>query len=340
MTKIILTALAISGLAGSLFVFAKQTPVVVKPVVAPSSVSKTTAIKKAPIAKPKVVKPVVKKPLVKKAAVVPPKKIIIPKRPPIVVTLEVPIEEPKTAPVVAEKSEPFTTSDGKASQTPLSIEGVLRWSNQARQDNGAIPAVKGSASLNAIAALRLKEMFDLQYFAHNSPSGISPSEVATNHGYDFITFGENIAMGTYADDQDLVDAWMHSPLHRDNILNPHYHELGIAVGKGLYQGRETWIAVQNFGTPASVCPEPDAAVKTKIDSLSKEINTQQAVADLLRVELNGTEPTTKAEVDAYNTKVAKYNALVTKINALNTDLKKVIKTYNDQVKARNQCIKA
>ena len=39
-----------------------------------------------------------------------------------------------------------------------------------------------------------------------------------------------------------------------NILNTKYEEIGVAVGRGQFQGHQTWLAVQEFGKPAASCP--------------------------------------------------------------------------------------
>jgi uncharacterized protein YkwD len=41
------------------------------------------------------------------------------------------------------------------------------------------------------------------------------------------TAGENIASG-FSTPRALVSAWMHSPGHRANILNPHFHRIGVS----------------------------------------------------------------------------------------------------------------
>ena len=68
-------------------------------------------------------------------------------------------------------------------------------------------------------------------------------------------------MGNFKNDQDLVSAWLNSPGHRANILNTRFTEIGTAVLKGFYEGREVWMAVQEFGLPLSSCPNPDSKVK-------------------------------------------------------------------------------
>jgi hypothetical protein len=45
---------------------------------------------------------------------------------------------------------------------------------------------------------------------------------------------------------------MNSPLHRDNILNPNYSEIGISLKSGNYEGVGTDYIVQYFGKPKTV----------------------------------------------------------------------------------------
>lgn len=59
--------------------------------------------------------------------------------------------------------------------------------------------------------------------------------------------GENLALG-FSNVFNLNRAWLNSPSHRANLLGP-YTETGIAVAKGMYQGRETTFVVQLFITP-------------------------------------------------------------------------------------------
>lgn len=66
----------------------------------------------------------------------------------------------------------------------------------------------------------------------------------------FRRLGENIALGDFTSSQMMVNSWMKSPGHRTNILRNDFTETGIAVGKGVFNGREQWIGVQVFGRPA------------------------------------------------------------------------------------------
>jgi uncharacterized protein YkwD len=48
------------------------------------------------------------------------------------------------------------------------------------------------------------------------------------------TVGENIAWGSgsYGSPRRIVAGWMGSPPHRDNILNPRFEHIGVAVERG------------------------------------------------------------------------------------------------------------
>ncbi len=56
------------------------------------------------------------------------------------------------------------------------------------------------------------------------------------------TAGENIAYG-FETPRALVSAWMHSPGHRANILNPHFHRIGVS---GWRATNGTTYATQDF----------------------------------------------------------------------------------------------
>src|SRR3989344_7601282 len=126
-------------------------------------------------------------------------------------------------------------------QSFLSVSGVVSFTNQERKKEG-LGELALSPLLNQSAQKKVADMFDRQYFEHESPTGINIDDLAEESGYKFIVIGENLALGNFKDDQALVDGWMNSPPHRENILNGKYTEIGVAVGRGLYQGKDTWLA--------------------------------------------------------------------------------------------------
>jgi len=106
-----------------------------------------------------------------------------------------------------------------------------------------------SPVLEEAAKRKAEDMAQKSYFAHQSPEGVTPWQWFKDVNYNFVYAGENLAIH-FSDSGDVVRAWMNSPGHRDNILNKHFTEIGIATSKGYFEGRETIFVVQMFGRPS------------------------------------------------------------------------------------------
>jgi uncharacterized protein YkwD len=82
------------------------------------------------------------------------------------------------------------------------------------------------------------EMARRKFFSHTSPSGSTPvSRIKATHylsGARSWHIGENLAWGTgpRATPRLTVSAWMHSPGHRRNILDPAFRRVGIGIARG------------------------------------------------------------------------------------------------------------
>ena len=183
---------------------------------------------------------------------------------------------------------PPLRKDGDAPNARLTEEGVFAETNRHRAENGRA-ALRYDATLDAAAEAKLKDMFDRQYFAHESPTGEGPADVIGKAGYDYVTVGENLALGNFADDRELVQAWMDSPGHRANILDAKFTEIGVAVGRGMFEGRMTWLAVQEFGKPASDCPIVSAELQAQIGADKARLESLEARADALKAEIEASK---------------------------------------------------
>ena len=86
------------------------------------------------------------------------------------------------------------------------------------------------------------------YFAHISPSGITPWDWLAQVGYKYQYAGENLAVD-FTDSSAVESAWMASPEHHANIVKPQYTQMGIGVANGMYQGKEATFIVSFFGSP-------------------------------------------------------------------------------------------
>lgn len=229
-------------------------------------------------------------------------------------------------------------TDRNAPDPFLTKEGSIEWTNTMRQQHG-VSSLTENELLNASAKKKLDDMFSQQYFEHDNPQGVKPADVVSSVGYEYIMTGENLALGNFADDQDLIQAWMDSPGHRENMLKAGYTEIGIAVGQGIYEGKRTWMAVQHFGKPQSACPAIDSSLKTQIDQKSSSADVLQSDLDRLKAELDSNDPQTQEEADKYNDKVREYNSKVREYNGIVEEVKRLTNSYNTQVREYNLCAK-
>lgn len=216
----------------------------------------------------------------------------------------------------------------------LTRDGVISETNKHREQNGEAP-LRMNEKLNLAAKAKLDDMFRQQYFEHESPDGKNPADVIGATGYEYLVVGENLALGNYKDDVILVEAWMNSPGHRANILDGKFNEIGVAVGMGLYQGKEVWMAVQEFGTPLSNCPSPSGTLKAQIENNRVQIEIWEGE---LAVKKKAIDDDRYSSRSAYNQAVSEYNDLAKRLNALIEETKNLVNQYNVEVNSFNQCL--
>lgn len=160
----------------------------------------------------------------------------------------------------------------------------------------SLETLKLNPVLVAAAQAKANDMATYGYFAHVSPQGVEPWHWFKEAGYTFRYAGENLAID-FSDSGDVERAWMNSPKHRQNILDPRFTEIGIATAQGMYQGRLTTFVVQEFGTPASATAKQEVVQTATVPSTP----TQPAIAT--------TEVTPEADTQVLGT-VAKEPAKV------------------------------
>jgi hypothetical protein len=131
----------------------------------------------------------------------------------------------------------------------ISPSEVIRLTNVQRADNGLSPVTE-STILDAAALAKGNDMLAKGYWAHFAPDGTTPWSFFLKFGYKYSYAGENLARD-FQDASSTVTAWMNSPSHRENMLNPNYKDIGIGVVEGNLAGVDTTIVVQFFGAPLS-----------------------------------------------------------------------------------------
>ena len=110
---------------------------------------------------------------------------------------------------------------------------VVELTNAERQKVGLAPLQLDNLLMNN-AEQKSLDMKQNNYFSHTSPTLGSPFEQMKNNGISYKKAGENIAKGQTTPEQ-VVQAWMDSPGHRENIMNSNYTHIGVGyVNDGHY----------------------------------------------------------------------------------------------------------
>ncbi|NMA04292.1 MAG: hypothetical protein GX925_06260, partial [Clostridiales bacterium] len=144
----------------------------------------------------------------------------------------IPRPEPKPTPRPEPGTVPDTgeISNGRHSLTSEEIQ-MVDYVNKARQDAGLKP-LQIDADLAHVARLKSQDMYDNNYFSHDSPTYGSPFDMMTKFGIKYSGAAENIAKNSSV--FAAHNAFMRSQGHKDNILNPMYTHIGVGIHKGYY----------------------------------------------------------------------------------------------------------
>lgn len=135
----------------------------------------------------------------------------------------------------------------------ITKSSLVNYVNQTRQSLG-LGVLTDSPKLDEAAKLKAEDMVLNQYFAHTSPNGITPWFWFTKAGYNYKYAGENLAIGFY-ESEEVYNAWLNSPDHKANLLNPNYKEIGTGIATG-YGNNNAIVVVQLFGSQKPVATTP------------------------------------------------------------------------------------
>ena len=164
--------------------------------------------------------------------------------------------------------------------TDITVNRLIELTNKERGDR-SLPPLQYNKALSYAAQAKAKDMFEKNYWSHFAPNGTTPWDFILNSGYQYEYAGENLAKN-FLFSQGVVDAWMNSPTHKENVLKKEYTEVGFAIVNGMMNGEETTLVVQMFGTPLNISttvkqPEVQHPVNiSKENLLGKE--TQAVIA--------------------------------------------------------------
>ena len=124
-------------------------------------------------------------------------------------------------------------------------EEICRLANDQRRIDRRLGKLSLDTKLTKVAQSFAADMARRQYFSHDTPEGKSLADRANTGGIKWRALAENIAVG-YKDPEAVMEGWMNSNGHKNNILGRPYGRLGVGVAKGKYKNREVLYWVQVF----------------------------------------------------------------------------------------------
>lgn len=156
----------------------------------------------------------------------------------------------------------------------ITSEELIELTNQERKKNG-LNELTLNPTLVEAATQKAADMINKNYWAHTSPEGKTPWSFFKGVDYRYLYAGENLARD-FTNSPAVVQAWMDSPTHRDNILSSRYQEIGLVVVNDIFQGQETTLVVQLFGTQTgAVAPKAEGKVDQQAEAVLAEVSVRE-----------------------------------------------------------------
>jgi uncharacterized YkwD family protein len=141
-----------------------------------------------------------------------------------------------------ETSKPETSTPSTTPSQPSESAGTTEKSNFASEvvtlvnkerANAGLKPLTVHAKLTTVALDKAKDMSDNNYFSHTSPTHGSPFDMMKAYGISYGYAGENIAKGQRTP-QEVMNSWMNSQGHRENILSPNFTKIGVGYYNGYW----------------------------------------------------------------------------------------------------------
>jgi uncharacterized protein YkwD len=128
---------------------------------------------------------------------------------------------------------------------------IFYLTNEVRRRHG-VAALTWETSLRDVARTHSADMLSRNYFSHQTPEGRTPHErIRSGYPFGLSMTGENIWSGTGHDVGEtshlarlIVNNWLSSAGHRQNLLNPEFTDLGVGVAARGPEVRATQVFVR------------------------------------------------------------------------------------------------
>ena len=149
-------------------------------------------------------------------------------------------EEQPSAPQPAEPTEPDSSTNMSNRNLSAETSEMLGYVNEVRKQYG-LRELEGLELLDSAADVRANEL--LGNYSHDRPDGNSYiTAIEETDLPEWRAAAENIAYGmnSMTTVKEAFDAWMDSPPHRENILNPDVRYMACAKATKSDNGKYTY----------------------------------------------------------------------------------------------------
>ena len=181
--------------------------------------------------------------------------------------------------------------------TDISVDKLYQLTNEQRQKNN-LPLLSLNSALSLAAQRKAENMLAENYWSHYSPDGKTPWDYILGAGYKYEYAGENLAKN-FLFSNGVIDAWMNSATHRDNLLKRNYTEVGYAIVNGILNGEQTTIVVQELGKPMTNSFNPPSVEASETTQNIPAISEIKPVAEK-KIEQIAAQKTVQPKINALN----------------------------------------
>jgi uncharacterized protein YkwD len=116
----------------------------------------------------------------------------------------------------------------------------------AQRAAAGVPPLRATASLTSAANWQSRALANAGYLNHTSPDGSTLLDRLVRARWHGTAAGEDLAVAPSP--SEAVSMWMQSPGHRENLLRPSFHTIGLGLAQGVWSGRTALYVTADFGT--------------------------------------------------------------------------------------------
>lgn len=240
----------------------------------------------------------------------------------------------------------------------LRRQTIIKLTNDIRSTNSIAP-LREDYRLDTVADLRVDNIFATQATKAGPPTDGDLAHHSRIAGYKETIVAENIAEGMFSTNKDIIGALMADRASKMNILRSDSTDIGVALRRGLVNGRNVYVVVQVFGVRSSMAPGPLCSAppssllrdvekkKRELESLGKERFelSNKLVAEKQAIERLRSSPeslwrdqTLKEKVTAYNKKVEVSNGMMDKLRKIEAERRAMSDEYTRLQTSYNLCL--